>query len=164
MTLAPELPPVVDDHAAPATTLRRDSIGLLTTAALTAAYMGPALSIYALFGPMTQIVGTGVGFVMLIGLVVTLFSAISFGMLAKEMPSAGGVYAWTRSSLGHDVGLYLGLTTAVYYTICVIFPPIVFGQFFNELLQHFGVHTNFWTWLIGALILLAIACGITYRG
>src|SRR3954447_25640202 len=115
--------------------LRSDSIGLLTTAALTAAFMGPALSIYALFGPMTLLAGTGVGFVMFIGLIVTLFSAISFGMLAKEMPSAGGVYTWTRSSLGGEVGLYLGLTTAMYYTICLIFPPIVFGQFFNELLQ-----------------------------
>jgi amino acid transporter len=166
MTLAPDTspPPVVGHESPRETSLRGDSIGLLTTAALTAAYMGPALSIYALFGPMTAIVGTGVGFVMLIGLVVTLCSAISFGMLAKECPSAGGVYAWTRSSLGHDVGLYLGLTTAIYYTICVVFPPIVFGQFFNELLQHFGVHTNFWTWLVGALVLLVIACGITYRG
>src|SRR5437016_3223634 len=111
-----------------AAALRSNSIGLLTTAALTAAYMGPALSIYALFSPMTLIVGTGVGFVMIIGLIVTLFSAISFGMLAKEMPSAGGVYTWTRHSLGGDVGLYLGLTTAMYYTTCLIFPPIVFGQ------------------------------------
>lgn len=147
-----------------ADTLRGNSIGLLSTAALTAAYMGPALSIYALFSPMTSIVGTGVGFVMIVGLIVTLFSAISFGMLAKEMPSAGGVYTWTRESLGGGAGLYLGLTTAVYYTTCLIFPPIVFGQFFNELLHELGAGTNFWTWLVGALILLAIGCGITYRG
>ena len=58
--------------------LRHNAIGLIATAAMTAAYMGPALSIYALFGPMTDKVGTGVGFVLLVAMVLTLLSAISF--------------------------------------------------------------------------------------
>ncbi|HZZ43958.1 MAG TPA: APC family permease [Tepidisphaeraceae bacterium] len=145
--------------------LRHDSIGLLSTAALTAAYMGPAISIYALFGPMFSIVGNGVGFVMMIAAVLTLLSAISFGMLAKEIPSAGGVYAWARVALGESAGLGIGITSAIYYAICLIFPPIVFGQFFNELLREIGfAHTNYWTFLAGGTLMLVLAARVTYRG
>src|SRR2546423_989027 len=119
--------------------LRHNALGLLSTAALTAAYMGPALSIYALFGPMTEKVGSGVGFVLLIATVLTLLSAISFGMLAKEMPSAGGLYAWSSAALGESVGLCIGLHTIVYYLVSLVFCPIVFGQFFNEVLEELGV-------------------------
>src|SRR5262245_27510562 len=94
-----------DGDQGKATELRRNALGLLSTAALTAAYMGPALSIYALFGPMTERVGTGVGFVLLIATTLTLLSAISFGMLAKEMPSVGGLYAWSTAALGESAGL-----------------------------------------------------------
>src|SRR3954454_19571093 len=119
--------------------LRHNAIGLLSTAALTAAYMGPALSLYALFGPMTEKVGAGVGFVLLIATGLTLLSAISFGMLAKEMPSAGGLYAWSSAALGKSLGLCIGLHTIVYYLISLVFCPIIFGQFFNEMLGELGV-------------------------
>ena len=148
----------------PATKLETNALGLLATSALTAAYMGPALSIYCLFGPMSEKVGSGVGFVMFLGLLMTLPSAISFGMLAKEMPSAGGVYAWARAALGESVGLWIGLTTVGYYIVCVIFPPIVFGQYFNDLLQQCGLPANVWTWLIGVIALLLVTGSVTYRG
>jgi amino acid transporter len=144
--------------------LQANALGLLATAALTAAYMAPALSIYALFGPMTSQVGVAVGFVMLLGLLITLPSAVSFGMLAGEMPAAGGVYAWASRSLGPTIGIWVGLSTASYYVLTVFFPPIVFGQFFNDLLSVVGVAPSIWTWLIGAVICLVIAASATYRG
>src|SRR4051794_907470 len=116
MSLADDTPSTLAETTLPTSSssgLRKDSLGLLSTAALTAAYMGPALSIYALFGPMYGIVGNGVGFVMMIAMGLTLLSAISFGMLAKEIPSAGGVYAWTRIALGESAGLSIGIISAI---------------------------------------------------
>ncbi len=150
--------------------LQSNALGLLSMAALTAAYMGPALSIYALFGPMSEKVGSGTAFVMLIAMGITLLSAISFGMLAKEMPSAGGVYAWSSKTLGESAGLWVGLTTIIYFAISLIFPPIIFGQYLNELLQQcneiLSIHlpVNEWTWLLGAVGMMLVAALVVYRG
>jgi len=110
--------PSAESRAAPAQRFYR----LLTTAALTAAFMGPALSIYALFGPLTLLAGTGVGFVMFVGLIVTLLLAISFGMRPRN-PSAGGVYTWTRTVWAAR-GPVPRPDDRDVYTICLIFPPI----------------------------------------
>jgi amino acid transporter len=144
--------------------LQANALGLLATAALTAAYMAPALSIYGLFGPMTEQVGVAVGFVMLIGMLMILPSAVSFGMLAREMPTAGGVYAWASRSLGPAIGIWAGLNTASYYVLTVFFPPIIFGQFFNAFLSMVGMHPNVWTWLAAAIASLVITGTVTYRG
>jgi amino acid transporter len=155
--------PTLADSAS-GTRLRANALGLLATGALTAAYMAPALSIYNSFGPMVSQVGVAVGFVMVLALLITLPSAISFGMLAKEVPAAGGVYAWATQALGRAVGIWVGLTTAAYYVLTVFFPPIVFGLFFNDLLPMIGVTPTRWTWLAGALLSLAISGSVTYRG
>lgn len=159
----------MNEHAGTTTTasqgpLRRDALGLLGSVSLTAAYMAPAASLIALFGPIAQNAGSAAGFVMLLGLVLTLPSAISFGILARELPSAGGVYAWGRQTFGERVGIWIGLTTAGYYLLTVLFPPIVFGQLFNALIEQAGGHASIHTWLAGVLISLAIAGISTYRG
>ena len=144
--------------------LESNAIGMLATAALTAAYLAPALSIYALFGPMVDQVGMAVGFVVFVGVLMTLPSAVSFGVLTREMPSAGGVYAWSSAALGPSVGLFAGVTTAFYYVLTVFFPPILFGQFFSDLLGTMGFHPSTWTLLAGAAIALTLNAWVTYRG
>lgn len=146
------------------TGLQSNALGLLSTAALTAAYMAPAISIYTLLGSMVSQVGVAVGFVMLVGLAMTLPSAVSFGVLTSQMPSAGGVYAWARCTLGESLGLWAGLMTAMYYVLTVVFPPIVFSLFLNELLKSFGVQAGTWTWLLGIGLSLTITGYVTYRG
>ena len=155
---------------ASAAELRHNALGLLSTAALTAAYMGPALLIYALFGPMTATVGEGVGFVLLIATVLTLLSAISFGMLAKEMPSAGGLYAWSSAAMGESAGMCIGLHTIMYYLVSLVFCPIVFGQFFDEALVELGISSaaggafGMWALFAGAMLMMGICAYVTYRG
>src|SRR5690606_21401162 len=112
--------------------LAADALGLMATVSLTAAFMAPAASLIALFGPIIANVGVAGGFVMLAGLLITLPSAVSFGMLARELPSAGGVYTWACAALGPHVGRWVGLITASYYIVLLVFPPVVFGQMFLD--------------------------------
>jgi amino acid transporter len=145
-------------------TLRRDALGLLGTISLTAAYMAPAASLIALFGPIVGNAGIATGFVMLLGLLVTLPSAISFGMMARELPSAGGVYAWARASLGEGFGRWVGLVAGGYYVLTMFFPPIVFGQLVNSLITQLGGEPSLGTWVAGAGASLVIAAISSYRG
>lgn len=144
--------------------LRANALGLIGTISLTAAYMAPAASLIALFGPIAGQVGLATGFVMLLGLLITLPSAISFGMMAKELPSAGGVYAWADQSLGERAGRWVGITTVCYYLLTMFFPPIVFGQLVNSLIAQFGGHETLVLWVAGALTSLIIAAISAYRG
>ena len=77
------------------------------------------------------------------------------GMFSRASAGPRSGHA-ARAALGESIGLWIGLTTVGYYIVCVIFPPIVFGQYFNELLQQCGMHTNVWTWLIGVGVLLLV--------
>lgn len=144
--------------------LRSNALGLIGTISLTAAYMAPAASLIALFGPMAGQVGAATGFVMLVGLLITLPSAISFGMMAKELPSTGGVYAWASRSLGERPGNWVGVTTAGYYLLTMFFPPVVFGQLVNSLITHWGGTASIHTWAAGAIASLFIAGVSAYRG
>lgn len=148
--------------------LQSDALGLLGTVSLTAAFMAPAASLIALFGPIISNVGASGGFVMLAGLLVTLPSAVSFGMLARELPSAGGVYTWARSALGVHAGRWVGLITISYFIVLLVFPPVVFGQMFVDLIGSVGAHMTpgleLAVWAIGAVISLLIAGFVTYRG
>ncbi len=150
------------------TALRKDALGLLGTVSLTAAYMAPAASLVALFGVMVASAGVSTGFVMLLGLLITLPSAVSFGMLARQIPSAGGAATWARHALGELVGRWMGLTTAIYYLVTVVVPPIVFGQLFVELvsmmLGDLPQTSQTLLWIVGVVLSFAIAGYSAYRG
>ncbi len=165
-TAAAPQPPVSTPDASPQ--LRAGALGLLGTVSMTAAYMAPAASLIALFGAIVLNVGQAAGFVMLLGLLITLPSGISFGMLAREMPSAGGVHTWATRTLGPLPGRWMGLTTAGYYLLTVFFPPLVFGQLFNTLLEAAGMQASpaVWaaTWALGAMLSLIITAVATFRG
>lgn len=108
---------MTDSKSSQSHTLKADALGLLGTVSLTAAYMAPAAAVIALFAPVYIIAGTKSAFVMLIGLIITLPSGISFGMLAKELPAAGGVASWARTTLGMHIGRWVGITTALFYIL-----------------------------------------------
>ncbi len=158
----------IENHEQDGAGLQADALGLVATVSLTAAFMAPAASLIALFGPIVSNVGTAGGFVMLAGLLITLPSAVSFGMLARELPSAGGVYTWARCALGPHVGRWVGLVTISYYIVLLVFPPIVFGQMFVDLVTTIiGPVTDrseLLVWLTGAVLSLLIAGSTTYRG
>jgi len=152
-TVDPPLQSATED-----TQLQTDALGLLGTVSLTAAYMAPAASLVALFGVIVANAGISSGFVMLLGLLISLPSAVSFGMLARQMPSAGGAATWARNALGEHVGRWMGF----------IFPPIVFGQLFVELVSMLagdpGPVVQSGLWLAGVGLSFAIAGYSAYRG
>jgi amino acid transporter len=145
--------------------LRANTVGLVGLATLGAVMMSPALGIYGTWGPMASIVGLPTPLVFLGALVVSLPTAISYALVNREFPSAGSAFTWAWKTTSPTVGTWVGLMMTLYYTVAVILQPILFGLFFNSLLQFFGFsHTSLLTWGAGVLIVTLFVFYLTYRG
>ena len=145
--------------------LRANALGLIGLATLGAVMMSPALGIYGNWGPMASIVGLPTPLVFLGALLVSLPTAVSYALVNREYPSAGSAFTWAWKTTTPTVGTWVGLMMTMYYTVAVILQPILFGLFFNSLLQFFGMsNPNLWTWALGVAIVTVFVFFLTYRG
>src|SRR4051794_36466119 len=79
-------------------------LGLFSNFAVAFTYLSPMVGIYSLF-----ILGVGVGgpsyiWLTIIPVVGMLFVALVFGELASHYPVAGGMYQWSKFSVGPTFG------------------------------------------------------------
>lgn len=147
------------------TGLRANTLGLLGLATLGAVMMSPALGLYGLWGPMAAIIGKPVPLVYLGALAISIPTAISYALVSRELPSAGSAFTWIWRTASPAIGTFVGLMMSLYYVVAVILQPIIFGLFFNDLLNFLGIDgTGLGTWAIGALLLTAFGAFLTYFG
>lgn len=144
--------------------LRANSMGWIAAAAIGAIIMSPAGGIYFNFGPMVQKAGAVEPFIFLVALVASLPTALSFAMVAREMPSAGSVYTWIWNATRPSVGLFVGWILAGFYLLAMIVLPGIFALFFNEFLSFFGVSTGYGTWAVGVILTTAAVILVDYLG
>jgi amino acid transporter len=146
-------------------TLRAGAMSTLGLAALGAVMMAPALGIYANLGLIGAESGRAAPAVFLLALLCTLPTAVSYALISREIPSAGSAYTWLSDSLTPEIGMWIGSLAAAMYFFAVILQPILFGLFFNDLLNSvFGVQTGYGTWLLGVLVSTAVVATLAYPG
>jgi len=149
----------------PAQALKATSLGIAGVAALGAVMMAPALGIYANLGLICASSGLVAPAVFLVALLCTLPTAVSYALIAREIPSAGSAYTWLSDAVNPWVGTWMGVLLLATYFFCVILQPILFGLFFSDLLSsllHF--QAGYGTWLIGVLVSTGIVASLAYRG
>ncbi len=144
--------------------LRAGSVGLIGATVVGVAMLSPAMAIYLVFGPNVLYAGKAAPLVFCLALAATLPTALSYALVARELPSSGSAYAWATSAINARVGAWVGWITAVYYTTNVVLQPITFGLFSRDLLDEARLPSGFGGWLIGALLSTAVAGFIVYRG
>ena len=145
--------------------LRASALGIWGVAALGSVMMAPALGIYANLGMVSAASGKIAPVVFLAALLLTLPTAISYALIAREIPSAGSAYTWLSEAVNPFVGTWMGLLLAATYLFCVILQPILFGLFSNELLASlFKIQTGYGTWMAGVLISTLIIALLAYPG
>ena len=145
--------------------LKANVLGLAALTTIGAVMMAPALGLYGNWGPMASIVGLPTPLIFLAALAISIPTAVSYALVNREMPSAGSAFTWVSKTLSRPVAIAVGLIMAAYYTVAVILQPALFGLFFNDLLNIFGVQgTNLWTWALGVAIVTAIVMYVTYTG
>lgn len=145
--------------------LKASALGAFGAAALGSVMMAPALGIYANLGLISADSGIAAPAVFLVALLCTLPTAISYALIAREIPSAGSAYTWLSEAVNPFVGTWMGLLLLATYLFCVILQPILFGLFFNELLAFlFNIPTGYGTWMAGVLISTLIIALLAYPG
>ena len=145
--------------------LKTGALGAFGAAALGSVMMAPALGIYANLGLIAAAAGNVAPVVFLVALLCTLPTAISYALIAREIPSAGSAYTWLSRAVNPFVGAWMGLLLVAMYLFCVILQPILFGLFFNELLVSlWHVQTGYGTWMAGVVISTGIVALLAYPG
>jgi amino acid transporter len=104
--------PVLDDDARLATLGYKPQLnrvlGFFSNFAVAFTYLSPMVGIYSLF-----LLGVGTGgpsyiWLTLIPLIGMLFVSLVFGELASHYPVAGGMYQWSKFSVGPSFGWFVG--------------------------------------------------------
>ncbi|MEW5979732.1 MAG: APC family permease [Acidobacteriota bacterium] len=145
--------------------LKAGSLNALGAIALGAVMMAPALGIYANLGLISAESGEVAPAVFLLSLICTLPSAVSYALIARELPSAGSSYRWLSESINPAVGMWVGLLLVATYLLAVILQPMLFGLFFNELLAAvFGMQIGYGTWMVGVVLSSILVALIAYPG
>jgi amino acid transporter len=88
--------------------LRAGSIGLPHVLFQSVTHMAPAVSLAFVFFVAVSFAGPALPLALVLAVTAVLCVASSVGQLAREMPSAGGLYSYTANALGPKVGFVIG--------------------------------------------------------
>lgn len=140
------------------TQLRRNSLGLFQLVVIGIAYMGLALTVYFNVGIMEGITGSIVPLAFAAVTIAMLPTAASFAVMNARRPSAGSVFTWMWEATAPPVGLWLGWVLFIGYTVGTVLMPVMFGLFFNSLLNVLSIGASKWT-AIGAGLVAVVIVG-----
>lgn len=152
------------DRLAPKVRLRANALGTMGVAALGVVMMSPALGIYANLGLISASAGRTAPAAFLAALLLTLPTAISYALIAREIPSAGSAYTWLSEAVNPYIGAWVGLLVVITYFISVLLQPMLFALFFNELLALAGIQTGYLTWMLGIMLSTVLVALLAYPG
>jgi amino acid transporter len=145
------------------TQLRKNALGLSALVILAIAYMGLALTAYFNFGIMEGITGPVVPLAFAAVTVAMLPTAASYAVMSNRRPSTGSTFTWLWEATIPPIGIWLGWVLVITYICGCILQPVMFGLFFNSLLDYFGIATNYWTATGLGLISIVVVAVMTKR-
>lgn len=133
------------------TTLKR-SLGLWSIVALGVGYM-QATVVFDTFGIVSRITDGVVPLTYLVGLIVMIFTAISYGKMVKVYPDAGSAYTYTNRTMGEHIGFIVGWAALLDYLLL----PMVNALIFRIYMESLTPAIPSWIWVV---IYVGIVTGI----
>jgi amino acid transporter len=142
--------------------LREHSIGFAQVLFQSITHMAPAaavaFSLLVGFGFAGPVLPLSVIFALAVGLLI----ANSVGQLAKQMPSAGGLYTYTSRALGPRVGFLVGWAFLLAEPLVAPLLYLVFAATAADAFQNrLGINIPWWVWV---LVAAALVFYLTYWG
>ena len=111
------------------------------------AYMTPII-VLAIFGVIAGKSNGGSAGSYLVATVAMLFTALSYGLMARHFPVAGSAYTYVRKSLDSRLGFVVGWAILLDYLFLPLVIWLIGGAYLNG--QFPGV--PFWVWIVAFII------------
>lgn len=138
------------------------NLNLRDAVIMSAALMGPAVSVY--FNPQYAVgfAGPAMPFVFLVSMAAAIIVANSVGQFTKKLPSAGAFYTFTSQSLSPQFGFITGWLMFIGYTLLEPAELALIGSWTSQVLaQNFSIHIS---WLIPSLVFWALVLYLAWIG
>lgn len=129
----------------------RRVLGVASLTLFGLAYMVP-LTIFSSLGPVAQVTDNGVAGAYIITLVVMLFTALSYGKMARRYPVAGSAYSYSEKAFGGNPGFLTGWTLMLDYLLLPMLNYLLIGLYMATYIPA----VPFWVWVVGGVGLVTI--------
>jgi amino acid transporter len=141
--------------------LREHSISLPHVVFQAITHTAPAVSLAFVILTAIPVGGIALPFTLVLATITVLFVAIAIGQLAKDIPSAGGLYTYVAKALGPGAGFMVGWGYMVLEPLVIPLVLLLGAFFIQDFLQYqFHLDTPFWPWV---LLQAALIFVLTYR-
>src|SRR5699024_3154827 len=100
--------------------------------------------IFDTFGIVTRITNGVVPLAYFVGLIVMIFTAISYGKMVRVYPDAGSAYTYTRRTMGPHLGFFVGWTSLLDYLLLPMVNELIVIIYMESLFPKF----SFWIWVV----------------
>lgn len=156
--------PVTSTTAPPTTDavrLQKGAVGLGGAVVMSAALMGPAVSVY--FNPqlVAGFAGAAMPLVMAVSLLASLIVANGVAAMARELPSAGAFYTYVSRGLGPRLGFVTGILMFLAYALLVPAELALIGIFSHDILAGYGISVP---WPVVSLLFAGLMVVLSWRG
>src|SRR5207245_414500 len=115
-------------------------------------------------GPV--VANAGEGGAALLALIGCMLVASSIGQLAKELPSAGGLYSYVANALGPQAGVFVGWCYLLFQPLVAPLLFLIFAWATRDVVasDHHGLHWHYTgQWWIWVVLAASIVFFLTYR-
>lgn len=141
--------------------LKHGAIGLGGAVVMSAALMGPAVSVY--FNPqlVAAQAGAATPFVFVLSMVASLIVANGIMEMARELPSAGAFYTYVSRGIGPRTGFVTGGLMFLAYALLVPAELALMGSYTHDLFKQYGIDIP---WVPISLLAAALMTVLSVRG
>jgi amino acid transporter len=143
--------------------LREHSIGLPGVLFQSITHMAPAAAVaYSIYISVPH-AGAALPLSVFLALIACLLAANSIGQLAKELPSAGGLYTYAARTLGPYVGFLVGWLFLLFEPLVAPFLFLECGWAMHEVMSSevgWNYTGQWWIWVTATAIIVFL---LTYR-
>jgi len=142
--------------------LKKNSVSLFGALAMSAAFMGPAVSVFFNMVPAANAAGKAFPLSFLLSMIAILFISNSVIQYSKKVNGASFAFAYTSHGFGPNAGFVSGWILLFAYAMISPITYAGFGVMLSEFLsRQFGIHISWWIFFV---LIGAVVSGLSYFG